>query len=140
MRHPALTLRQTFWMVCACVLLLPHFAAAEPSLAIDFDAGGRRDRVMMDRLEPSVLHAWRSASDATQVVRTWLPLLQVVAIDLDGDHQPELTARDSEWQIPVEGSTACALYGARAWLSLTGVAPFAPRPPPALVPAVPAVR
>ena len=88
-------------MVCACVLLLPRFAAAEPSLAIDLDGDGRRDRFMVDRREPSVLHVWLSAHGTTQVIRTRVPLQQVVATDLDGDHRPELIGRDSESQIHV---------------------------------------
>lgn len=101
MRHPALTLRQAFWILCACVLLLPHVAAADPSLAIDFDGDGRRDQVMLDGREPSVLHVWLSASGTTQLIRTRVPLLQVVAADLDGDHRPELIARDTDSQIHV---------------------------------------
>jgi hypothetical protein len=101
MRHPTLALRQVLWMVCACVLLLPRFASAAPSAPIDLDGDGRRDRFMVDRREPSVLQVWLSASDTTQVIRTRVPLLQVVATDLDGDHLPELIARDSESQIHV---------------------------------------
>ena len=101
MRHLALTLRHAFWMVCACVLLLPHVAAAEPSLPIDFDGDGRRDQVMLDQREPSVLHVSLSASDTTQLIRARVPLLQIVAADLDGDHRPELIARGSESQIHV---------------------------------------
>lgn len=101
MRHPVLTLWRAFWMVCACVLLLPNFGAAAPSLAIDFDGDGQRDQFRLDRREPSVLHLWLSASDTTHVIRTRVPLLQVVATDLDGDHRPELIARDSESQIHV---------------------------------------
>ena len=101
MRHLALTLRQAVWMVCACVLLLPPVAAAEPSLPIDFDGDGRRDQVMLDHREPSLLHVWLSASDTTQLIRVRVPLLQVVAADLDGDPRPELIARDSESQIHV---------------------------------------
>jgi hypothetical protein len=195
MRPTALTLRQALWMVCACVFLLPHFAAAEPSLAIDFDDDGRHDQFMLDRREPSVLHIWLSASNTSQVLRARVPLLQVVATDLDGDQRPELIARDSESQIHVwtrkrkwfhsyrprdviphaleqwnrrsiedkdneppgvitstpfapfaltlcasprapglEVPTACAPHPARAWRSLTAVDPFAPRPPPALLP------
>lgn len=101
MHHPALTRRPAFWMVCACILLLPHFAAAEPSLAIDFDGDGHRDQFTLDRREPSVLRVWLSASATTQVIRTREPLLQVIAIDLDGDHRAELIARDGESRIHV---------------------------------------
>jgi len=88
-------------MLCACVLLLPRLAAAEPSAAIDLDGDGRRDRFMVDHREPSVLHVWLSESDTTQVIRTRVQLLHVVAVDLDGDHRPELIARDSHSQIHV---------------------------------------
>jgi hypothetical protein len=101
MSHPALTLRRAFWMVCACVLLLAPVAAAEPSLTIDLDGDGRRDQIMLDGREPSVLHVWLSASGKTQTIRTRVPLLQIVAVDLDGDHRPELIARDSDSQIHV---------------------------------------
>lgn len=101
MRHPVLTLCRAFLTVCACVFLLPTFAAAEASLAIDFDGDGQRDQFRLDRREPSVLHIWLSASDTSHVIRTRLPLLQVVAKDLDGDHRPELIARDTDSQIHV---------------------------------------
>jgi hypothetical protein len=101
MRPTALTLRQALWIVCACVLLLPRFAAAEASLVIDFDDDGQRDRFILDHREPSVLHVWLSASNTTQVIRTRVPLLQVIATDLDGDQRPELIARDSESRIHV---------------------------------------
>jgi hypothetical protein len=101
MRHLTLTLRQAFWMVCACVFLLPHVAAAEPSLTIDLDGDGRRDQVMLDGREPSFLHVWLSASGKTQTIRSRVPLLQFVVADLDGDHRPELIARDSDSQLHV---------------------------------------
>lgn len=101
MRHPALTLRHAFWIACACVLLLPHFAAAEPSPAVDFDGDGRLDQLALERGELSVLHVWLSASDTTQAIRTRSPLLRVIATDLDADHRPELIALDSNSQIHV---------------------------------------
>ena len=98
-----LPLRRFFWMVCACVFLLPRFAAAEPSLAIDFDldGDGRVDQVVLDRDEPLLLHVWLSGSGMTQVIHSRVPILQVVAVDLDGDHRLELIARDSDSQLHV---------------------------------------
>jgi len=81
--------------------LLPAFAAAESSLGIDFDGDGQRDHFRLDRREPTVLHVWLSASDTTHIIRTNVRLLQVTATDLDGDHRPELIARDSKSQIHV---------------------------------------
>jgi hypothetical protein len=104
MRDLAHTLRRACWTVCACVLLvllLPHSAAAGPSLAIDLDGDGRRDQVTLDRLDPSLLHVWLSASSTTQVIRSHVPLLQVAAADLDGDHRPELIARDGNSKLHV---------------------------------------
>jgi hypothetical protein len=88
-------------MVCACVLLLPHFAAAQTSLAVDFDGDGQRDQFIVDGREPSVLRVWLSASDTTQLIRSHAALLQVIATDLDGDHRPELIARDGKSRIQV---------------------------------------
>jgi hypothetical protein len=84
-----------------CVLLLPRITAAKPFRQVDFDGDGRRDRFKVDRLEPSVLRIWLSASDTTHTIRTRVPLLQVVATDLDGDHRPELIARDRDSQLHV---------------------------------------
>jgi hypothetical protein len=101
MRHPAHALRQAFWIVCACVLLLPRVAAAQPSRGPDFDGDGRRDRFTVDRREPSVVRVWLSASGTTELIRTRGPVLQVVVTDLDGDHRQELVARGGESRIHV---------------------------------------
>jgi VCBS repeat protein len=103
MRHPASTRRRVFWMVCACALLLPGFAAAKPSLAIgfDLDGDGRGDQVVLDRDRPLVLQVWLSNSGTTQVIRSRVPILQVAAADLDGDHRPELIASDGDSQLQV---------------------------------------
>lgn len=106
MGHPALTLRRASWLICACLLLLPHSAiAAEPSLAIDFDGDGWRDHVTLDRQEPTLLHVWLSASNTTEVIRNRVPLMRVSAVDIDGDHQPELIASDQELRIQVWSRT-----------------------------------
>lgn len=104
MRYRTLTLGRVCWTMCACVLLLlllPRSAAAGPSLAIDLDGDGRRDQVTLDHRDPSLLHVWLSASSTTQVIRSHVPLLQVAAADLDGDHRPELIARDSNSKLHV---------------------------------------
>jgi hypothetical protein len=96
------TISRKAWLLCACVLLLPRLAAAvEPTLTLDFDGDGQADQVTVDRHEPSVLHVWLSANDTTQVIRTRMPLIRVIATDLDGDHRPEIIARDSDSQIHV---------------------------------------
>src|SRR5207244_1069461 len=77
MRHPVLSLRRAFWMVCACLLLLlPQAAAASPSVSIDLDGDGYHDRVMLDGREPFVLHIWLSASGRTQIIHSRVALLQ----------------------------------------------------------------
>jgi len=102
MRRRIFTPGRALWMACLCVCLLPRAtAAAQPSLAIDFDGDGRHDHIMLDGRQPSLLHVWLSASGTTQVLRTHSPLQNVVATDLDGDHRPELIARDSESRIHV---------------------------------------
>ena len=90
-------------MVWACVLLLPRLAVAEPSLALgfDLDGDGRGDQVMLDRDKPLLLHVWLSRSGTTQVIRSRVPILQIVAVDLDGDHRLELIARDRDSQLHV---------------------------------------
>jgi hypothetical protein len=94
-------LGRAFWMVCACLLIVPTLAAAaESALSIDLDGDGRRDGVVLDGRE-SLVQVWLSASNTTQVIHTAVPVQRVVAADLDGDHRPELIARDSKSQIHV---------------------------------------
>jgi hypothetical protein len=90
-------------MVCACVFVLPRLAGAEPSIAIEFDldGDGRSDQVVLDRDDPLFLHVWLSTSGTTQTIRSHVPVLQVVAADLDGDARPELIARGSDAQLHV---------------------------------------
>ena len=102
MRPSPLTPRRALWLACACLLLIPSLAAAAESLlAADFDGDGRRDQVMLDRRQPSVLQVWLSASGTTQEIYRGAPLQELVAADLDGDHRPELIARDSGWHLHV---------------------------------------
>ena len=103
MQHLARTLRRVSWILCACVFLLPGLASAEPFVAVDFDldGDGRSDQVLLDRDEPRLLHVWLSASGTTQVIRSRVEMLQVVAADLDGDARPELIARDRDSQLHV---------------------------------------
>jgi hypothetical protein len=103
MPQPAHQLRRIFWVVFACLLLVPAFAAAaERPLPVDLDGDGRHDHFTVDRhRDPAVLRVWLSASNSTHLIRTRAALVQVVAVDLDGDHRPELVARDSESRIRV---------------------------------------
>jgi hypothetical protein len=95
--------RRIFWMLCACALFVPQLAAAgEKPLFVDFDGDGHHDRVMVGAPnEASNLRVWLSASQAEQLIRTRSTVLQVVFSDLDGDHRPELIARDSKSRIHV---------------------------------------
>ncbi|MEO8075342.1 MAG: VCBS repeat-containing protein [Acidobacteriota bacterium] len=100
MDHPTRRLGRVLWVTLAwLVLVAPLAAAAEESLSADFDGDGRRDQVTLDRREPSTLQVWLSASDTTQVIHTGVPMVRVIAADLDGDHRPELVASGSEWQL-----------------------------------------
>jgi hypothetical protein len=130
MRHPALTLRQAFGAMCACILLLPYSAAADPSLPIDIDRGGRRDRSVLDRRESPVLHV---RSDTTQVIGARVP---------DDEAEPPgvigtpfapfaLTLCASPRAPEPEVSAACAPRSDRSCRSVSAADPFAPRPPPA---------
>jgi hypothetical protein len=101
MVHRVMTGRWGMRLLCACLLLLPRLAAAESSLAVDFDGDGRGDRATVDLRQPSVVHVWLSASDTTHVLSSRDPLQRIVASDLDGDQHPELIARDSQSRIHV---------------------------------------
>jgi hypothetical protein len=101
MRHPLTKLGPVLWAVCACLLLLPKIAAADPSLAVDFDGDGRQDTVWLDQRRPSVLRVWLSSSGTTLVLVSRRPLQNVTATDLDGDRRPELIASDSQARLHV---------------------------------------
>jgi len=89
-------LRRTAWIACACVLLwAPLAAAAERSLAADFDGDGKSDHVAIDRTEPSLLQVWLSTTGRTDVIRNSRALFRILAADLDGDDRPELIATDA---------------------------------------------
>lgn len=80
-------------MAATAVLLLTRFAAAaDPALSADFDGDGRRDRVTLDRAQPSVLHVWLSSTNAVADIHSHSSIVRVVARDLDGDRRPELIA------------------------------------------------
>jgi hypothetical protein len=91
---------RALWLAILCALLLPVPAAAQKT-SIDLDGDGRRDHWHRDHREPTVLHVWLSATGTTQTIRARTPLVRVVARDLDGDHQPELIASDTQSQIHV---------------------------------------
>jgi hypothetical protein len=89
-------LRRALWLACAATIgFVPCAGAAERLLTADFDGDGRHDRVAIDRQDSSLLRVWLSATGATELIRNARPLLQVAAIDLDGDHRPELIATDT---------------------------------------------
>jgi len=89
-------LRRTVWIACACVLLsAPFAAAADRSLAADFDGDGKSDHVAIDRTEPSLLHVWLSTTGRTDVIRSPRALFRIAATDVDGDDRPELIAADA---------------------------------------------
>src|SRR5215468_1516742 len=76
-----------------CLLLLaPRAEAGHRRLFIDFDADGRRDRVTLDVREPWIVRIWLSATRSTHIIRSAQPLRDIAAVDLDGDHRPELIA------------------------------------------------
>jgi hypothetical protein len=102
MRLRMLTLVRALWMASACLAILPHAATAGgSSLAADFDGDGQRDHVTLNRREPSTVRIWLSATGTTQVIHTRAPVQQLIAADLDGDHNPEIVARDSKLRILV---------------------------------------
>jgi len=77
------------------LLSTPFAAAAERSLAADFDGDGKSDRVAIDRTEPSLLRVWLSTTGRTDVIRNSRALFRIAATDLDGDDRPELIATDA---------------------------------------------
>jgi hypothetical protein len=94
MRQLVTTLRRVVWLACACLCLSgPPATAAESALKIDLDGDGRADLITFDDGQPSVLHVWLSSTATTQTIRSAIPVVQVVATDLDGDHRLEIIAR-----------------------------------------------
>jgi hypothetical protein len=89
---PALTrIIRTLPLVGLCVLLLVTRAEARHRRAfIDLDADGRRDRVTLDAREPWIVRVWLSATRSTHIIRSAQPLRAITAVDLNGDHRPEL--------------------------------------------------
>jgi hypothetical protein len=112
-------LRRALWLAfAATIALVPCAGAAERLLTADFDGDGRHDRVAIDHQDPSLLTVWLSATGATEQIRNARPLLRVAALDLDGDHRPELIATDTSaaglhvWK--KHGRRGFRLYHARA--------------------------
>lgn len=84
---------RTLSLVCLCVLLLaPRAEAGRQRVFADFDADGRRDRVTLDAHEPWIVRIWLSATRSTHIIRSAQPLRDITAVDLNGDHRPELIA------------------------------------------------
>lgn len=98
--RPAPLCRRAAWLVVACVLALARLASAEAA-PVDLDGDGQHDRWTVERSDPSAVHVWLSQTQSTHVIRTHVPVVQVVAVDLDGDRRPELVARDSRFEIHV---------------------------------------
>jgi hypothetical protein len=97
-----LSLARILWLTCVCLCLLPRaVAAAEPLLVADLDGDGLYDRVTISHREPTVLRLWLSASGKTHRIHLGTPVLHVVAMDLDGDHRPELIAHDAKSRLHV---------------------------------------
>jgi hypothetical protein len=79
-------------LAALCVVLLAPRAEAGRRVFADFDADGRRDRVTFDAHEPWTVRIWLSASRSTHIIRSAQPLRDISAVDLNGDHRPELIA------------------------------------------------
>ena len=76
-----------------CILLLAgRTQASGESLVADFDGDGRGDRVSLDAQDPSVVRIWLSGTRITHIIRSTQPLRDIRAVDLNGDHHPELIA------------------------------------------------
>jgi len=76
-----------------CILLLAgRTQASGESLVADFDGDGRGDRISLDARDPSIMRIWFSGTRITQIIRSTQPLRDIRAVDLNGDHHPELIA------------------------------------------------
>jgi hypothetical protein len=84
---------KTLLLIGLCtVLLAPRAEAGRRRLFADFDADGRRDRVTLDAHEPWIVRIWLSATRSTHIIHSAQPLRDITAVDLNGDHRPELIA------------------------------------------------
>jgi hypothetical protein len=102
MRPLSATLSRALLLACAClVFVVPVARAAEQCLSADLDGDGKRDKVVLDRFEPSVVRVWLSSTGATSVLRSRTPVIRIIATDLDGDHRPELIARGTSATLEV---------------------------------------
>lgn len=97
-----LPILRTLTAVGLCALLLaPRAEARHRRLFVDFDADGRRDRVMLDARQPWIVRIWLSATRSTHIVRSAQPLRAIIAVDLNGDHWPELIASNRSYGLQV---------------------------------------
>ena len=93
MRLLRLAARTVLLLACFCATATSVLAAPVQSpIAVDFDGDGARDFATLDVQDPAVLQVWLSTTGTTSVLRARVPIVHLVATDLDGDHKPELIA------------------------------------------------
>jgi hypothetical protein len=159
MDHPKFAFSRAFWMVCACLLLLPYFAtAAEPLLAKDTraplqrvaaaDHDGDHQPELIAHGSHSMVHVWTRRHKRIQSfgLRAALPFALTQShhhrVDDDRDSEssdaisPTTFAPVSPLLCPLPrapdliASNAGAPHTAPARRSFTPLDPFLPRPPP----------
>lgn len=89
-------------IVAALCLGTTEASAADsvPSLA-DVDGDGLRDRITLDRRDPSLVRVRLSTTGRTSVIRSARPLSSLLARDIDGDRRAELIAADVQGALHV---------------------------------------
>lgn len=105
--------RRALRLVLACLVLSAWTVGAAAEAAVDIDGDGRHDRLTVERSEPFAIRIWLSQSGASHVIRTCAPVVAVTAVDLDGDHRPELVASDSRSRIHVWKRTRASFHSYR---------------------------
>lgn len=93
---PAHRLSRRFgWFVLLLGLLLwPRAGYANQQIYADFDGDGYRDRASFDPADASSLRIWLSGSQQWRTLHSRQPLVQLTALDLNGDGRSELVAAD----------------------------------------------
>lgn len=102
MRGVGLTRRFSLLLTAWALVLLAHpgWAGTLRTVA-DVDGDGVRDRVTLDRRDPSVVRVRLSSTGTVSVLRSARPISSLVAHDLDGDHKAELIAADTRGAVHV---------------------------------------